>query len=564
MTRRIATRGVASLVGIALALGILSGATTRPADAASRATTALTVQAPPQAKLGQRFTISARLTSGGSPVTSRVLALYVNGAELRTRSVDAKGMAAFPIRPTDVLRSGAATFTVRFAGSASLTSASRSVTVEFLPVRLVIQTVPSVDNVPITVGTVTKTTLQGEAVFPINTLGDYDVTPQIAKASTGSMRADFVRWSDNVYTVDRKMTITGDVTLQLGVHVAYRGSFHFLSEAGKQIDSSQIESVVLTSTGGSQVRLTSYDNVWLEAGTAVRHANGLVESSRDWRILEVNMAGANVVNRGQQRFRPTPNGAWNVTVLLYDLTVQAQDAIFGNPLTGNLTLTYPNGTSTSVTLSAGSSVSFPQLPRGDYVLKLGTNGLGAPTPVALSRGQTAVIRVITYADIALVAGIGLAFALGMLLLGRYRAIRKSSGPILTELRRREQVAAARLVPVTDAVIGSTRGTIDQAATRLNDLTERIAAERPRLTRIGQDALSATAAAVRTGSEIVSEHSKRLGEWHPATGAFGTGFRDRQYSARPAAAPRICHQCGSRMKPDAAFCAWCGTRLHHDA
>ena len=152
--------------------------------------------------------------------------------------------------------------------------------------------------------------------------------------------------------------------------------------------------------------------MWLDAGTAVKQLDTLTASPRTWRLLEVQMAGTNVVNRGQQRITPAPGATWTVELLLYDLQVQARDAIFGNAIGGELSLVYPDGSVRVTQLGKdGSGIDYPQLPRGDYTLRLKVAGLGAPTPVALSRDQTAVIRVITYLDLGIL-GFGLLVAMG--------------------------------------------------------------------------------------------------------------------------------------------------------
>ncbi|HKC73239.1 MAG TPA: zinc ribbon domain-containing protein, partial [Chloroflexota bacterium] len=77
-------------------------------------------------------------------------------------------------------------------------------------------------------------------------------------------------------------------------------------------------------------------------------------------------------------------------------------------------LQYPDGSAQVTQIGkSGSGVDYPQLPRGLYTLRLKVAGLGAPTPVALSRDQTAVIRVITYLDLGI---------LGILLLGAIGAM----------------------------------------------------------------------------------------------------------------------------------------------
>jgi hypothetical protein len=405
------------LAGVAaLVLAVLAGAwLTGHVAAAAGTTIDLTVAS--EVSIGQDLSVSARLTSGGAPVTSRRVSILLDGVTVRSVGVDPNGVAAVTIKGKNLAAAHTATISAVFAGGAELSPSQASAAVVVRPATLTIRTVPATDNVKISVASSVAVTQKGVAVFRIAKLGSYHVTPVIS-SSNDATRMDFVRWGDNVYTVERDVVIEGDKELDLGLHVAYRGSFRFMDDARATLSPGGIQSVLLTSTGGSQLTLTRFNDVWLEAGTAVKRGEGLGVTTREWRVLEVRMAGANVVNRGQQQIIPGPNAVWTVEVLLFDLRVTAQDAIFGSALTGQLQLAYPDGTTSGVHLDGSHPADFARLPRGDYVLRLSAAGLGAPTPVTLSRDQTSVIRVITYLDLAIFGGFMLACAAALIWLGR--------------------------------------------------------------------------------------------------------------------------------------------------
>lgn len=414
------------------------------AQAANPVSTTVTVSLPASATIGDALTVKATLSSNGVGVPSRLLVLLVDGKTLRTASVDAQGVALIPIRAGELSVARLTTVTVRFPGAPSLSPSVGSAVVDVHPARLTIRTIPAVDGIGITVGTVHVTTSSGGvAVFAIPKLGSWAISPDVGGLSMPAMRADFVRWGDNVYTAERHVTIVGNTDLQLGVHTAYRGSFRFVNAAGAVIDPSRIQSVTLTSTSGSELFLTQYAGVWLEAGTAVKRLDALAESPRTWRVLDVEMDGTNVVNRGQQRVDPRPDAVWTVELLLYNLHVEAHDALFGGSIAGTLELVYPDNHTSVVRLGGPhASADFLQLPRGNYTLRLSGAGLGAPTPVVLSQGQTAVIRVITYLDLGLFGAVTLGTIAGLLWFGR-----------------REQLvhAAHRIRLVVRAGGGETRG-----------------------------------------------------------------------------------------------------------
>jgi hypothetical protein len=422
-------RSLARGARVALAIGMLvviAAISAGPARAAGPAPSTITIEPLSPVTIGQEVLVIAHFTSKGSPVTSRLLTLSLDGKELRTGSVDSKGMAVIPIRPAELSEAHSARVTVSYPGSHALAAASASATLVVRPAVVTITTVPALDGIPIRVGDLNATTKDGVATFKVPKVGTYQIAPDIAAAATDSVRADFVRWSDNIFTATRNVQVDGDLSLQLGLHIAYRVSLTFTSSTGTFINPQAIQSVTLTSSSGAQMVVTNYQNLWLEAGTAVKRQDLLEASPRTWRLLDVQMAGTNVVNRGQQRLEPAPNAIFELNVLLYNLQVAAHDALFGTNLDGSIQLDYPDGTNVTAQLTGpDASASFSQLPRGDYVLRLRTAGILSPTPVVLSSDQSTVIRVLTYVDLVVFGTLGLLLVLVLLWFGRREVLVRS-------------------------------------------------------------------------------------------------------------------------------------------
>ena len=190
-----------------------------------------------------------------------------------------------------------------------------------------------------------------------------------------------------------------------------------------------------TGSGTDDVFLNSQTgakDVWWTAASAVRFSTQLNASPTTYRALSVNIHGAEVVNRGQQAWTPTENGVWTIQLLLYSMTVQTRDAIFGTPVSGPLKLTYPDGVAVEQRVDSAGKITFTDLPRGQYQLALGSVAYSPPTPVALSKVQDSTLRVITYLDVGLVVGLlvlisALAIARWVILSRRLR--RQASGRI---------------------------------------------------------------------------------------------------------------------------------------
>jgi hypothetical protein len=102
-------------------------------------------------------------------------------------------------------------------------------------------------------------------------------------------------------------------------------------------------------------------------------------------------------------------------------------------------LTYPDGVVVTEQVDSKGQVSFKNLPRGQYQLQLSPAAYSPPTPVALSRPQDANLRVITYLDVALGAGVLILAVALLFVIGRWAVIWR-------RLRRRPALAGPELAP----------------------------------------------------------------------------------------------------------------------
>jgi hypothetical protein len=414
---------LACLALAASGLGIIYLGSPLPVDGVSVAPTALTLAVPSQATIGQDVTVVARLTSGGLPVTSRRVSFLLDGTLLGGSGVNSDGVADFRILGKFLSTAGHPSVTVVFRGSSSLGPSQATGLLNLAPALITIRTVPAIDGIQIRLGQQEGLTSDGMVTFAVPTIGAYDLAPDVHAASDAATRADFVKWSDNVFTANRTLAVEGDTVLELGLRIAHRGSFRFVSQDGDPVDPSRIGRVTLTSTGGREQTFTNFDEVWLESATVVRRLDGLGVAGRNWRVVDVQIAGTNVVNRGQQHLVPAPDAVWQIVVLLYDLQVAPVDALFGSDVHGTIDLTYPDGTVQTESIDAAHPrLAFASLPRGNYTVRLHTLGLGAPTAVALSRDQTASIRVLTYLDLGLLGLVMLGIVAVLLSVGRRQQI----------------------------------------------------------------------------------------------------------------------------------------------
>jgi hypothetical protein len=461
--RRRSRAGVARVaVGVALAFALLMNlpGVTLGANAVS-----LSLRSPAVAVIGQEILISGSVKiSGGLPPTGLRLLLSMNGTFVTSTHALPNGAFTFTIKRTDTSKAGTYALKAEFlSGSQRLTSAQATTTLKIRPAVVTVTTVPVVPGLPITLGGTTQTTdAKGEAKLSVAQVGPQTLETHIDQIKNPALRVSFIRWEDSVYSEKRTVNVRGDLPLVLGLRTAYRASVRFIDETGAAIDPKLISKFRATSSSGQELILTDFaDSAWWESATAVSRSAGLQESTTLWRLAEVWMAGTNVVNQGQQAFTPTADGTWTVNLLLYDLVIRTSDAVTGGSLSGTAELVYPDSTSTIVPFAADGTATFHNLPRGLYTIRLKTDGMAPPTPVALSRTQGATIRVISYVDIALGVILALAMLVILLYIGRRRHIRGLAwaaavpGRVIRSTVRRGPNAVRQRVPAARQTMSAT-------------------------------------------------------------------------------------------------------------
>lgn len=402
--------------------------------------TSLSVQVPSGSVIGKDVDISTVLRNRyGQPLAGEHLSLLLDGASIRSDKTDPHGAITFTIPGKSLAEARGYALVVQFSGAHGLAPSIAKATLTILAAAIQIQTVPPLANIRFTLGTEAATTgPDGVAALPVPKTGTYaltaDLNPDNSPAAT--VRASFVRWLDNVYTANRNIDVSGPATYVIGLRVAYRASIRYVDLDNNPVDPALIDQASFSAgIGTDDVILSSQtksNDVWWTAATTVRISTSLTASPVTYRALSVKIHGADVVNRGQQAWTPTENGEWTVQLLLYTMTVQARDAIFGTPVSGQLRLTYPDGASVEQHVASDGRIAFANLPRGQYQLGISPSVFSPPTPVALSRPQEAIIRVITYLDAILVTLALLLVTLLLVVIGRWPVVQ----PVLRRLSRR--------------------------------------------------------------------------------------------------------------------------------
>ena len=395
--------------------------------------TQISLEVPTGGIIGKDVTVVAVLRDrAGGRIAGEHLGLFLDGAQIHSAITDSHGTISFTILGKKLEQARAYEVGILFGGSHGWAGSTTRATLTILNAAIQIVTVPAMPGLRFTLGDAAAVTgPDGVAALPVPVFGSYQLTADLnPTGGDPSIKASFVRWLDDVFTANRTITVTGAATYTIGLRVAYRASIKFVDLNNQPVDPTLIEQAQFSNgTGIDDVVLnqqTGAQDVWWTASSTIRASGQLIPSPATYRALSVMIHGAEVINRGQQSWTPTQNGTWTIQVLLYGMTVQTRDALFGSPVSGKLLLTYPDGFVTTQPVGSDGTVTFSDLPRGQYQLKLETSALSPPTPVALSKPQSATLRVITYRDIGLVVGGLLAVTFLLALIGRWSLIKGRS------------------------------------------------------------------------------------------------------------------------------------------
>jgi hypothetical protein len=258
-------------------------------------------------------------------------------------------------------------------------------------------------------------------------------TPTI---ETPDATREFVRWSghndsDQGYTP----VLDGlrvDHTLRL--RVAFRESrtvaFTFVDQAHHKVDPGRIESITIRDDAGRSQSISPTQAVHLTATRPTIGESQVVARDSTYSVQSVKIDGADVVNVGEQRFRPIQTGGQvEVVVLLRSVHFQVQDRLLSTPISTVVHLLYPNGVSEAHPTDANGELAIDNLARGTYTVSADGQVVAMDQELALSRSQFVTIYVLSNTDAVIIGAALLMLVVGLLGLGRWRSQQLPVDPV---------------------------------------------------------------------------------------------------------------------------------------
>jgi hypothetical protein len=203
----------------------------------------------------------------------------------------------------------------------------------------------------------------------------------------------------------------------IGLSLFTETSLRFVDLQGRHLPPTRVRAVRLKSRTGVQVTVRGDETARLQASRVIAVPDGVRSKAIEYSVEAVDVAGANVVNRAQQRFFPLRSRLLTVPLLLYSARFTSRDALFGYASGSAVLLTDPDGTTRRIPLHAGNAES-GALARGEYLVRVDAPGFSFERPVSLSRDQVVDLAVVSYIDLGVILG-GLAvLAIGLVIVAR--------------------------------------------------------------------------------------------------------------------------------------------------
>jgi hypothetical protein len=215
------------------------------------------------------------------------------------------------------------------------------------------------------------------------------------------------------------LPLRADYTVTAAFTARYRVIVRCVDQTGRPVPRTRVPYVTVRNDTGDTRRLPVGRPVWLDGLLPVYRRSVLTSRTVGYALQSAEAYGANTVDAGRQRFRPASGREVTFVTPFHDLTVSARDAVFGSAAGRAVRVRLPDGAVHEVPFGADRSATLRDLPHGQYEVEVtGGQGLRAAQQIRLSRTQSVQVRVVSRADLALIAGVLVLSAAGLLLIGR--------------------------------------------------------------------------------------------------------------------------------------------------
>jgi len=209
--------------------------------------------------------------------------------------------------------------------------------------------------------------------------------------------------------------------LRVLLNVFYRVTISFVDLENKPVPPTLVDLVRLKNSLGQVWELEPGESKWVQGSRVVPLLGKFESKDIYYTVEQVMVEGTNAVNQSQQKFFPRQTRAWQTQLMYYPARFTARDLLFGFPIGNAVRVKFPSGRIEFFDLDGKGEATVPALPRGSYMVNVeGVFGYAPVTPLAMSRKQEVVLKVISVLDMIVVAAAVMAVAVGLLIVNRPR------------------------------------------------------------------------------------------------------------------------------------------------
>jgi hypothetical protein len=367
------------------------------------------------------------------PIPNQIIIIFVDGKRKASGLTDSTGAVSIPLKYK--FPAGEYHIKAVYAGFHSLGLLATSVETDMIiqAATGMIRTVPPMAGINFKFnGQIYTSDENGYVNFKVNESGSYslEVLPVDNELLPPNVTIKFSRWNDNIFTSGRQVYFPRTRALQAGFVFNYLVNEAFFDTTGAPVDPARVSSMTIKGLG-STYTFDKAGPIWLPANRLTRRIGEQLESQDIvYHIQDIQIDGANVINKSQQSFRLIPDDVWSINVLLYSIRFSSRDAIFHFPIGSGIELTYPDGHKNKFLFdSSASELEIPSLARGSYsATVISRGGSAPPTPIHLSRDQDVELLVLSFLDMGIIIGVPFTLALVLLFIGRPRLFRALRHP----------------------------------------------------------------------------------------------------------------------------------------
>ena len=407
------------------------GATPKPAGPKDLTTT-ISIELPSASVLGAPVTVVAVLKdSKGAAVAGKHLSLFLDTQSLTGAQTDASGRASFVIPAKNLTLASSYAVGILFSGAHGLGGSVAAANMSVLDAAIQIRTVPPLPQVSFALGAVTATTgPDGVAALPIPQSGPYQLSADLNadNSASATVKASFLRWVDNVTTPERTINVAGPATYTVVLRLAYRAKIDYVDQNGQPVDPTLIEEARFSPTsGGGDVVVNSQAGaatVWWTAAETAQVGQVATATPVIYRAMSVKVHGAETITPGEQTWAPTEDGVWTIKLSLFSVSVGARDALLGSRISGQVRLTYPDGSHIDRPIGPNGIATFNALPGATYKVEIDSVAVPVSMQLAVPRFGSATLTAVTFGDVGIGAGLALVIMSLLALVLRSRLIKR--------------------------------------------------------------------------------------------------------------------------------------------